>query len=220
MRTAANLFDKSFRRDDLVECGCNTHARRYFNKALDAGDKRVAVVLAAFKKLYKIERQIHGRPPDEILAVRLEKSRPIYDKLVQWCEAHQPHVEPRSKTGAAIRYLLNHKDALQRFLEHGLIPIDNGAVERLHIRVALTRKNFLFAGSDAGAQRAAIAYSILGCCALADVDPASAGRRSRRDHRQRLWVPIPCYLLYTLEIIDETPRLGVHTAIWHVIADG
>lgn len=82
-------------------------------------------------------------------------------------------MEPRSPTGAAIRYLLNHKDALQRFLEHGAIPIDNGAVERLHIRVALTRKNYLFAGSDAGARRAAIAYSILGCCALADVDPVA-----------------------------------------------
>ena len=52
-----------------------------------------------------------------------------------------------------------------------MIPMDNGGVERLHIRVALTRKNFLFAGSDAGAERAAIAYTILGCCALADVDP-------------------------------------------------
>lgn len=170
---AANLFDKSFCRRDLIECGCNMHARRYFKKALSVGDNRVAVVLAAFKKLYKIEEQIRGRPPDEILAVRLEKSRSIYDKLVQWCVAHEPHVEPRSKTGAAIRYLINHQAALRRFLDHGLIPMDNGDVERLHIRVALTRKNYLFAGSHAGAQRAAIAYSILGCCALANVDPVA-----------------------------------------------
>jgi hypothetical protein len=50
---------------------------------------------------------------------------------------------------------------LQRFLEDGRIPIDNGLSERLHVRVAITRKNFLFAGSDAGAERAAIAYTIL-----------------------------------------------------------
>jgi transposase len=170
---ASNLFDKSFKRDDLIECGCNMHARRYFKKALDAGDKRVALVMGAFKKLYDIEEQIRGRPPDEILAVRQEQSAPIYGKLVNWCEVHQPHVEPTSPTGAAIRYLINHQKALRRFLEHGAIPMDNGAVERLHIRVALTRKNYLFAGSDAGARRAAIAYSILGCCALAEVDPVA-----------------------------------------------
>ena len=50
--------------------------------------------------------------------------------------------------------------ALGRFLEFGFVPIDNGAVERLHVRAALTRKKFLFAGSDAGGERAAIAYTI------------------------------------------------------------
>jgi transposase len=61
--------------------------------------------------------------------------------------------------------------ALTRFLDDGVIPIDNGVVERLHVRTALTRKNFLFAGSDAGAERAAIAYTVLGTCALNDINP-------------------------------------------------
>ena len=51
------------------------------------------------------------------------------------------------------------------------MPLDNGIVERLHVRTALTRKNFLFAGSDAGGERAAIAYTILGSCRLAGADP-------------------------------------------------
>src|ERR1017187_9168524 len=76
-----------------------------------------------------------------------------------------------SKLGEAIRYLTNHRLPLGRFLEAGAIPIDNGIVERLHVRAALTRKNFLFAGSDAGGERAAIAYTILGCCRLAKVNP-------------------------------------------------
>jgi transposase len=66
---------------------------------------------------------------------------------------------------------LNHRVALGRFLENGQIPIDNGIVERLHVRAALTRKNFLFAGADSGGERAAIAYTILGSCRLAGVDP-------------------------------------------------
>jgi hypothetical protein len=74
--------------------------------------------------------------------------------------------------GAAIRYLVNHELALGRFLEDAAIPIDNGIVERLHVRAALTRKNFLFAGSDAGGERAAIAFTILGCCRLIGLEPA------------------------------------------------
>ena len=73
--------------------------------------------------------------------------------------------------GMAIGYLRGNELALMRFLDDGRIPIDNGAVERLHVRTALTRKNFLFAGSDAGGERAAIAYTVLGCCALAGVNP-------------------------------------------------
>jgi hypothetical protein len=58
-----------------------------------------------------------------------------------------------------------------RFIEDGVLPIDNGIVERLHRMPAITRRNFLFAGSHAGGERAAIAYSILASCDLADVNP-------------------------------------------------
>jgi len=105
------------------------------------------------------------------MAARQASSRPVHDELVAWCEAHRPHEPPSSPMGAAIRYLLNHQLALRRFLDDGSVPIDNGIVERLHVRAALTRKNFLFAGSDTGAERAAIAYTVLGCCELADVNP-------------------------------------------------
>ena len=103
--------------------------------------------------------------------MRIERSKPVFDELVRWAEVHQPFEAPSSKLGDAIRYLLNHRIALGRFLESGLVPIDNGPVERLHIRAALARKNFLFAGSDAGGERAAIAFTILGCCRIAGVNP-------------------------------------------------
>jgi hypothetical protein len=63
------------------------------------------------------------------------------------------------------------RSAARRSLDYGCLPLDNGIVERLHVRTALTRKNFLLAGSDAGGERAAIAYTILGSCRLAGVDP-------------------------------------------------
>jgi len=168
---ASNLFDLSFKRDDLIECGCNMHARRYFVKALDGGDTRAALPLAAFKTLYEIEDEIRALDADDKRAARQARSKPVYDELVSWAKTLQPHEPPKSAMGVAIRYLLNHQDALRRFLDDGVLPADNGIVERLHIRTALTRKAYLFAGSDAGGHRAAIAYTILGCCELADVNP-------------------------------------------------
>jgi transposase len=168
---ASNLFDKSFQRSALIECGCNMHARRYFIKALDRGDTRASLPLAAFKKLYEVEELTRDVGPEQRLIARQQKSKPIYEELVAWCKAHQPYEPPSSAMGQAIKYLLNHQTALQRFLQDGAIPIDNGMVERLHVRTALTRKNYLFAGWDTGAQRAAIAYTVLGSCQLVEVNP-------------------------------------------------
>lgn len=166
---ASNLFDANFKRPELIECGCNMHARRYFVKALDAGDTRAALPLAAYKKIYDIESEIRGLEPADKLAARQERSRPVFDELVAWSKVYQPHEPPSSLLGAGIRYLTNHELALARFLEASEVPPDNGIVERLHVRAALTRKNFLFAGSDAGGDRAAIAFTILSCCRLAGV---------------------------------------------------
>lgn len=168
---AAGIYDESFQQPGIVECGCNMHARRYFQKALDRGDTRAALPLGAFKRLYDIEEEVRDRDAEARRAERQTSSRPVYDELVAWSLAHRPHEPPSSPLGTAIRYLLNHEIALRRFLDDGVVPIDNGVVERLHVRAALTRKNFLFAGSDTGGERAAIAYSVLGSCELADVNP-------------------------------------------------
>jgi transposase len=168
---ASSIFDAGFKRPGIIECGCNMHGRRYFAKALDAGDARAALPLAAWKKLYEVEEEVRGREPAIVLEARKQKSKPVYDELLAWARVHQPHEPPTSALGKALQYLLNHQVVLTRFLDDGLIPIDNGVVERLHVRTALTRKNFLFAGSDAGGERAAIAYTVLGSCALADVNP-------------------------------------------------
>lgn len=168
---ASTLFYESFKRPELIECGCNIHARRYFTKALDAGDSRAALPLAGFKKIYELEEDAKSLDDAARDAFRQEKTKLVYDSLEQRCVVFQKTEPPTSPLGRAIQYLLNHRLALRRFLDDGVIPLDNGAVERLHVRTALTRKNYLFAGSDAGAERAAIAYTILCCCQLAGVNP-------------------------------------------------
>lgn len=168
---AASVFDKSFARDDLIECGCNMHARRYFVRALEGGDDRAALPLAGFKKLYAIEEQAKKLDDDGRLELRQIESRPVFDSLLHWCKIYQRQERPSSPLAKAINYMINHELALARFLEVGCVPIDNGAAERLHVRVALTRKNHLFVGSDTGGRRAAVAYTILSSCRIARVNP-------------------------------------------------
>jgi len=168
---ASNAFDASFLREELIECGCNMHARRYFVKALDAGDQRAALAIAAYRKLYKIEDEIRELDADAKLVERRKQSQPVFDELATWCHVRKKHEPPSSNLGKALKYFINHRVALGRFLDYGYLPPDNGIVERLHVRAALTRKNFLFAGADSGGERAAIAYTILGSCRLAGVNP-------------------------------------------------
>lgn len=167
---AAGLFDALFTSGERLEVGCNMHARRYFKKALDAGDARAAMALKAFQILYDVEAAVRGESEEVVLAARQARSREVYDELLKWQRVHSAHEPPKSLFGVALKYLSNHADALMRFLDDGRLPIDNGVVERLHRRVAVGRKNYLFAGSHAGGERAAIAYSVLGTCALLGVN--------------------------------------------------
>jgi hypothetical protein len=146
---ASNLFEQSFKRDDLIECGCNAHGRRGFVKALDRGDSRAAITIGAYRRLYEVEREARDVSIEERTALRQRKSRPVFDAILKWCQAYERFEPPSSPLGAAIRYFNNHHVALGRFIDDGTIPIDNSLVERQHVRVALTRKNFLFVGSDA-----------------------------------------------------------------------
>ena len=121
--------------------------------------------------LYGIEETIRGKPPDERRAVRQAQSRPLLDSLRQWFEATLPQLSRKSETTAAIRYALVRWDALLRYIEDGHIEIDNNAAERSLRGVALGRKNYLFAGSDVGGERAAAIYSLIGSAKLNGLDP-------------------------------------------------
>jgi transposase len=120
---AASIFDSSFVSPERIEVGCNMHARRYFAKALDANDARAAVPLAAFQALYDVEATVRDADPACRLEERQRRSKPVYDELVEWCRKYQPFEPPGSLLGKAIQYLLNHRVALTRFLDDGVVPI-------------------------------------------------------------------------------------------------
>ena len=122
-------------------------------------------------QLYCIEKAIQGRPPDERRKVRQSRSRPLLEAMHEWLEASLAKLSKKSDTSAAIRYALGLWDALVRYCDDGGLEIDNSTAERALRTVAIGRKNYLFAGSDAGGERAAAIYTLVGTAKLNGLDP-------------------------------------------------
>jgi transposase len=127
-------------------------------------------MIARVGALYGIEQEIRGRSPNERRMVRQERTRPLLDAMKPWLEQTLATLSQKSATAKAIRYVLTRWTALTRFCDDGRIEIDNNAAERALRCVSLGRKNYLF-GSDAGGQRAAAIYSLLGTAKLNGHNP-------------------------------------------------
>lgn len=167
---AAGAFEPLFAQGRAKEAGCWAHARRYFVEALET-DKRAAMALKWIGDLFEIERETADRSPDDRLALRHERSRSILNDLGHWIAETSKSTPPKSPLGKALTYAANQWRPLNRFLEDGRLGIHNNACERALRRIAVGRNNWLFAGSDAGAERAAVIYTVLGTCRLHGVDP-------------------------------------------------
>ena len=114
---------------------------------------------------------MRGKPADLRLSVRQTRARPLLDDMRKWMEKVLHSLSAKSETAAAIRYALSRWRALTRYTEDGLLEIDNSAAERALRAVALGRKNYLFAGSECGGERAAAMYSLIGSAKLNGLDP-------------------------------------------------
>ena len=156
----------------IQQAPCWAHVRRHFYDLEQAHGSAIArEALQRIGALYAVEEQIRGKPPEERSTVRQAQSKPLLDSLRQWLESSLAKLSRKSDTTAAIRYALSRWDALARYIQDGNIEIDNSAAERSLRGVALGRKNYLFAGSDAGGERAAAMYSLIGSAKLNGLDP-------------------------------------------------
>jgi transposase len=175
---AYSAYDGLYTSGEIIEVGCLMHARRKFYEARTSDPQRSHQAPAWISLLYDVERDVKGHETEDYEAfvalrhgVRAERSQPIFDKFHDWLEAERPKVLPKSPIGEAIRYALNHWEALKRPSEAGFLELDNGACERAFKPVAIGRRNWLFAGSDKGGQTAAILMSLCTTCKGLGIDP-------------------------------------------------
>jgi transposase len=167
-------YDALFRRDPaLIHVGCWMHARRYFKQALDAGDAHATKVLDIIRAMYEVEAaaKAAGDSPAQRAIRRRRDTRPLLLQLSQVVAGLAPRAPPKTPMGKAIHYLTERWEPLLRFLGDGAIELDNGGVERALRGIAIGRKNWLFAGSDAAAERTAILCTVLQSAALYGHDP-------------------------------------------------
>jgi transposase len=148
------------------------HVRRKFYDIHEATKSPLAMTaMQRIGELYGIEEQIRGQLPDVRRKIRQARSGPLLDALYRWFKDTLTQVSAKSDLAIALRYAMSRWKALTRFAENGIIEIDNNGAERALRSVALGRKNYLFAGSDAGGERAAAIYSLVGSAKLIGLDP-------------------------------------------------
>ena len=156
----------------IVEAACWAHARRkFYDLYITDRSPLAAEAIRRIGELYVIERQIRGRQPALRAQVRQQHAGPLLDALQDWLTTTLHLVSAKSELAGAIKYALVRWAALTRYRDDGRIEIDNNTAERAIRPLVLGRRNYLFAGSDAGGERAANIYTLIATARLNDIDP-------------------------------------------------
>jgi transposase len=165
-------FQQLYEGGAINEVACWAHARRKFHEIHIAhASPTTAEAIERIAALYAIEAAIRGSTPEVRRSVRQARAKPLLDSIHTWMENTLAKLSRKSDTAAAIRYATSRWQALTRYVDDGHLEIDNNAAERALRVVALGRKNYLFCGSNAGGERAAAIYSLLGSAKLNRLDP-------------------------------------------------
>ena len=165
-------YDALYRSNRVFEVGCWGHARR---KIWDIHQAKATAttteLLERIGGLYAVEEQVRGQPPDVRCSARQLQSKPQLEELRRRMEAIRLQLTAKSTLAVAITYALKRWGALTRYIDDGRLEIDNLIAERAIRGVAIGRRNWLFAGSKAGGDRAAAIYSIIETCKINGVEP-------------------------------------------------
>jgi len=171
--------DVSGGKASATEVACWAHARRKFYDAQESDPARALWMLEMIRRLYAVEGESEGKPvaastlEEEIqdrLARRQEKSVPLLEQIHLWLIEQEPQVLPKSPIAAATGYCLNQWPALVVYTTDARLSIDNNAAERALRRVAVGRKNWLFAGHDESAAGAAMLWSLIASAQRHELD--------------------------------------------------
>jgi|TARA_R100000501_G_scaffold14813_1_gene26860 transposase len=165
-------YAKLYGGNRIQEVACWAHFRRkIFENHQTSPTPLTTDLLERIGALYRIEDEVRGQPPDIRRQWRQEKARPLVDELRSAIDDALRRLSPKSAMAKALAYGRKRWIALTRFLDDGRAEVDNNIAERAMRSVAIGRKNWLFAGSEAGGERAAAIYSVIETAKLNGIEP-------------------------------------------------
>ena len=165
-------FEELYRSGKVHEVACMAHIRRKFVDVHKAQGSAIAEeAIKRIARLYAVEKEARGQPPDKRRQIRQDKAKPVLDDLEAWLNAQLPKISGKTPLAGAIRYALTRIKRLRPYLDHGILELDNNTAERSMRPIALGRKNYLFMSSEGGGKAAAIAYTLIETAKLNGVDP-------------------------------------------------
>ncbi len=166
------LYEAGRQPGPMREAACWSHGRRKFFELADLRKAPLAIeAVQHIDAIFAIEREINGLAAEARAAVRAERSRPLVARFETWLRDQRGKLSSKSELAKAIDYMLKRWPSFTRFLDDGRVCLSNNAAERALRGIAVGRRNWTFAGSDAGGRRAAAMYTLIETCKLNDVDP-------------------------------------------------
>jgi len=168
---------------------CWAHVRRKFVEVEEQHPGRCTEILDLIAALYEIEREAKGKPPDQVLALRKERSLETVLAIQKW--ALEAEALPESNLGRAIKYMGSLWDGLRVFLADPLVGLDNNGTERALRGVVLGRKNHYGSRSERGTEVAAILYTLIESAKLAGVGPHTYLKTAINAALQGVEIPLP-----------------------------
>lgn len=164
-----NLYRQTQGKMSIQNANCNAHARRYFIKSLNAYPE-AKYYLDRYHDIYQLESESRGKPPDEVLRIRLQM-KDTFEEMFKQATEQLPSYPAQLKFGKALNYFIENYEGLTLFLGHGDVAIDNNLQERLLRSHVVGRKTWYGTHSERGAETAAIIFSIIETCKLNQVNP-------------------------------------------------
>lgn len=165
------VYDHLYGEGRATEVGCWGHARAYFFKALALEPDVVRPFLDNLRVAFLLERKFADMPRKQRERMRRSKIKPLVDRHFEMCRQNESTALDGTDLQAAIRYSLNQQDALRRFLDDGRLPMTNNISERQLKRQAIGRKNWLFVGSDDGAEVNTTFTTLIASCHMHGIEP-------------------------------------------------
>ena len=167
-----DLYEPRRKPGPMTEAACWSHARRKFFVLADVAKAPLALeAVRRIDAIFDVERALNGVAEDQRLALRKAHAAPLVAEFETWMRAERARLSRHNDVAKAMEYMLKRWAAFGRFLDDGKICLSNNAAERALRGIALGRRNWLFAGSDRGGDRAASIYTLIATAKLNDVDP-------------------------------------------------